>query len=135
MTKIIFVCEKNSVRSVLAEALASKYLSGESDSAGLTPDDDHDAVVLNKIEELGLPIPTHPPRHLDDVMDDSAYYVALSENVFNALRSVPQLSSSAIEYWETPHPPVPDEHRDQAMKQIDSITHSLRDHMRNRFDH
>jgi arsenate reductase (thioredoxin) len=64
--RILFLSQRNSARSMMAEAIANTVGSGaiEAFSAGVHPARSIDPVAVELLEHAGLEAPDHPPRHV-----------------------------------------------------------------------
>jgi arsenate reductase len=64
--RVLFLSQRNSARSLLAEAIANNIGHGqlEAFSAGVRPAGNLDPIAVELIEHAGLPVPNHPPRHV-----------------------------------------------------------------------
>ena len=64
--RVLFLSQRNSARSLLAEAIANSIGHGqiEAFSAGVRPASQLDPIAIELIEHAGLPVPDHPPRHV-----------------------------------------------------------------------
>src|SRR5687768_7743046 len=64
--RILFLSQRNSARSMMAEAIANSIGHGqiEAFSAGVRPSAQVDPIAVELIERAGLPAPDHPPRHV-----------------------------------------------------------------------
>ena len=64
--RILFLSQRNSARSMMAEAIANSVGGGhiEAFSAGVHPARSIDPVAAELLEHAGLEVPDHPPRHV-----------------------------------------------------------------------
>ena len=64
--RILFLSQRNSARSMMAEAIANSIGQGqlEAFSAGVRPAAQIDPVALELMEHAGLAPPEHPPQHV-----------------------------------------------------------------------
>jgi len=64
--RILFLSQRNSARSVMAEAIANSIGGGqiEAFSAGVRPAESIDPMAAELLEHAGLPVPNHPPQHV-----------------------------------------------------------------------
>jgi len=64
--KILFLSQRNSARSMLAEAIANFMGRGELEafSAGVRPAARIDPIVIELLQHAGIEAPAHPPRHV-----------------------------------------------------------------------
>jgi len=62
---ILFLSQRNSARSVMAEALANSIGRGRfrAFSAGTRPATELDPIAVELLDHAGIPVPDHPPRH------------------------------------------------------------------------
>lgn len=64
--RVLFLSQRNSARSVMAEAIANSIGHGqfEAFSAGVRPAARVDPVAAELLEHAGLRVPDHPPQHV-----------------------------------------------------------------------
>src|SRR5687767_12574212 len=64
--RILFLSQRNSARSMMAEAIANSIGHGqiEAYSAGVRPSAQVDPIAVELIQRAGLAAPDHPPRHV-----------------------------------------------------------------------
>jgi len=64
--RVLFLSQRNSARSVMAEAIANSIGNGriEAFSAGVRPASRIDPVAIELMEHAGIPVPDHPPQHV-----------------------------------------------------------------------
>ena len=64
--RVLFLSQRNSARSMLAEAIANSIGRGqiEAFSAGVRPAARVDPIAVELLEHAGLPVPDHPPQHV-----------------------------------------------------------------------
>jgi len=64
--RVLFLSQRNSARSMLAEAIANSVGRGqiEAFSAGVRPAARVDPIAVELLEHAGLPVPDHPPQHV-----------------------------------------------------------------------
>lgn len=64
--RILFLSQRNSARSMMAEAIANSIGHGriQAFSAGVRPASQADPVALELLEHAGIPAPDHPPQHV-----------------------------------------------------------------------
>ena len=74
--KVLFVCIHNSGRSQMAEAFTRKLSGGlvDANSAGTMAIDGLNPVVVEVMEERGVPLVGHYPKVIDQQMVDAADY-------------------------------------------------------------
>ena len=66
--RVLFLSQRNSARSMMAEAIANSVGHGELEaySAGVHPARNIDPLAVELLEHAGVPAPDHPPRHVRD---------------------------------------------------------------------
>jgi protein-tyrosine-phosphatase len=66
--RVLFLSQRNSARSMMAEAIANSIGDGEIEahSAGVHPARSIDPLAVELLEHAGLAAPSHPPRHVRD---------------------------------------------------------------------
>src|ERR1044071_7588461 len=64
--RVLFLSQRNSARSMLAEAIANSVGRGqlEAFSAGVRPASRVDPIAAELLQHAGLPVPDHPPQHV-----------------------------------------------------------------------
>jgi protein-tyrosine-phosphatase len=64
--RILFLSQRNSARSMMAEAIANSIGRGqlEAFSAGVRPSASLDPMAAEALEHAGVPLPDHPPQHV-----------------------------------------------------------------------
>lgn len=64
--KVLFLSQRNSARSMMAEALANSIGHGrlQAFSAGVRPAESIDPVAAELLEHAGVDVPDHPPQHV-----------------------------------------------------------------------
>lgn len=64
--RILFLSQRNSARSMIAEALANSLGHGAlaACSAGVRPASDIDPIAVEVLQHAGVEAPAHPPRHV-----------------------------------------------------------------------
>jgi arsenate reductase len=64
--RVLFLSQRNSARSMIAEAIANSVGRGqfEAFSAGVRPGTQVDPLAAELLENAGLPVPDHPPQHV-----------------------------------------------------------------------
>ena len=79
--RILFLSQRNSARSMMAEAIANSVGGGHFDaySAGVRPSSGIDPLAVELLHHAGLEAPNHPPRH---VREFSALDAPLLDFVF-----------------------------------------------------
>ena len=64
--RVLFLSQRNSARSVMAEAIANSIGRGqfEAFSAGVRPAAQVDSIAAELLQHAGLEVPAHPPQHV-----------------------------------------------------------------------
>jgi protein-tyrosine-phosphatase len=98
---VLFACTHNAIRSPMAEALM-KYLHGARvyvDSVGVRPTE-VDPFAVAVLDEIGVDLSRHRPKHFDDLQDD--YFdlvISLSPEAQHRAVELTRRSSCALEFW------------------------------------
>jgi protein-tyrosine-phosphatase len=104
MKKILFVCVENAGRSQMAEAFFRKYMPKgfEAISAGTKPSTHVNPIVLQAMNEIGIDIENHTPKHI------SRQIIGESETAINMgcidKESCPALFMKDVLDWQIPDP-------------------------------
>jgi len=105
MKSYLFVCVHNAGRSVMAEAFTNSLANGKAEgiSAGTIPQDAPHPEVVLAMKEVGIEVPEHTGRILDDALVSSA------DRVFTMGCAVDDAACPAILYtqvedWALPDP-------------------------------
>lgn len=120
---VLFCCDRNAIRSPLAEGLAKTMLGGRCfvQSAGLAADEQVDGFAVAVAAEIGVDIARHRPRSLDEIAEaggDVGGYelaVALSPAAQRRLLEIAETNALEVEYWPTLDPHGLGESRDRAL--------------------
>lgn len=140
--RIIFICDWNSARSPMAEALLKYKAQGKDDlivaSAGIEAADYLDAFVISLMrKKYQLDIISKVPQAISDVKDFKEYdlVIALSYSSYNYLRRMKAQGKldGSLEYWETMIPPDKNLPRDMIMDGYELLLNDLQGHIDNRF--
>ncbi|HEY8964714.1 MAG TPA: hypothetical protein VIN59_09660 [Alphaproteobacteria bacterium] len=124
MSKILFLCERNAVRSPMAQSLVPG-----STSAGLSADSYVDPFAASILPA----IMNHEPRTVDaDDLAAADIVIALSRPAFEAAKEWKNDHSFALEYWELPGIPSHDGPREIILEGYQAILKALREHLANR---
>ena len=114
---VLFACERNAVRSPMAEALTKLHFgkSVYSASAGVRAGET-DPFVTVVMEELGIDVSDHSPLLLDDL--NEGYFdliVTLSPTAHHIAVDLSNVAATEVEYWPTADPTVVQGSRDQML--------------------
>lgn len=125
---ILFLCDRNTVRSPMAAAM----IPG-AESAGLSSDPMVEGFACAVMLEDGIDISAHEPRTLkQSMLKKGMLVVALSVSAFEAARKWRDKAGFELDYWDLPTVP---EHgnRETLLDGYRAIRDALKLHVRNRF--
>ena len=138
ITSVLFVCNKNLVRSPMAEALLKMQLAQWSkravfvESVGIDPDDepdmaaDIDGFVVSVMSELGQDLRRHHSKPLE-MVDAQAFdlVICLSLPAYDICKPIATFSATEVEYWDVIDPSKVSGNRDQRL----GFYREIRDHL------
>lgn len=125
---VLFACERNSVRSPMAEALL-KHFHGRAiyvDSCGLK-EGEIDPFAAEVMREIGLDLSHHKSKTFDD-LDDGFFDLVITLSPEAQHRAVEMTRDSAvvIEYWQTADATAENGSREQRLSAYRAIRDALR---------
>ena len=132
---VLFACTHNAIRSPMAEALM-KYLHGARvyvDSVGLRPSE-VDPFAVAVLDEIGIDLSRHRPKHFDDLEDD--YFdlvISLSPEAQHRAVELTRASSCEIEFWPTMEPSLVEGSREVRLDAYRTLRDELLARLRRRF--
>jgi protein-tyrosine-phosphatase len=132
---VLFACTHNAIRSPMAEALM-KYLHGSRvyvDSVGVRPTE-IDPFAVAVLDEIGIDLSRHRPKHFDDLEDD--YFdlvVSLSPEAQHRAVELTRHSSCEIEFWPTMEPSLIEGSREVRLDAYRTLRDELLARLRRRF--
>ena len=132
---VLFACSHNAIRSPMAEALM-KYLHGSRvyvDSVGVRPTE-IDPFAVAVLDEIGIDLSRHRPKHFDDLEDD--YFdlvVSLSPEAQHRAVELTRHSSCEIEFWPTMEPSLVEGSREVRLDAYRTLRDQLLARLRRRF--
>jgi arsenate reductase (thioredoxin) len=92
---VLFVCERNSVRSIMAEALLNRFSEGRfrAFSAGIAPAADVHPLAVEMLKESGIAVANLMPKSVREFALPSAprmdFVISMGKNPAAALRGLP----------------------------------------------
>lgn len=125
---IVFLCDRNTVRSPMAAAMIPGARS-----FGLDADDLVEGFACAVMLEEGIDITGHQPKTVDPKgLKPGMLVIALSVPAFETARKWREKAGFELEYWDLPAVP---EHgsRDTLLQGYRAIRDALKNHIRNRF--
>jgi protein-tyrosine-phosphatase len=132
---VLFACTHNAIRSPMAEALM-KYLHGARvyvDSVGVRPTE-VDPFAVAVLDEIGIDLSRHRPKHFDDLEDD--YFdlvISLSPEAQHRAVELTRTSSCEIEFWPTMEPSLIEGSREIRLEAYRALRDDLLARLRRRF--
>ncbi len=105
-SSVLFVCQLNSIRSPMAEALARKLYGGKtySDSCGVYAGDLDDFMVT-VLSEQGMDMSGHEAQSMAQLQDANFdHVVAFTDSAFKAVSAVFEDSDAQLSLWPMPDP-------------------------------
>ena len=128
---VLFVCNRNAIRSPMAAALLS-HLGGVAESAGVTPGDP-DPLSGAVLEEIGLSI-TAPPQPVDAVkLGGFSLIVALSPQAQHRALELTRNLQTKVEFWHVADPSLADGSREQRLAAYRMVRDELLRKLKERF--
>jgi protein-tyrosine-phosphatase len=132
---VLFACTHNAIRSPMAEALM-KYLHGARvyvDSVGVRPTE-VDPFAVAVLDEIGIDLSRHRPKHFDDLQDD--YFdlvISLSPEAQHRAVELTRSSSCEIDFWPTMEPSLVEGSREVRLDAYRALRDELLARLRRRF--
>jgi protein-tyrosine-phosphatase len=132
---VLFACTHNAIRSPMAEGLM-KYLHGARvyvDSVGVRPAE-IDPFAVAVLDEIGIDLSRHRPKHFDDLEDD--YFdlvISLSPEAQHRAVELTRHSSCEIEFWPTMEPSLVEGSREVRLDAYRALRDELLARLRRRF--
>jgi protein-tyrosine-phosphatase len=134
VTAVLFLCNRNTIRSPMAAALAGDLSQGRvtAESAGIAPGEP-DPLSGAALAEMGLAI-TGPPRAVDDMMlGRFDLIVALSPQAQHRALELTRNLHVAVEFWQVADPSIADGSREQRLAAYRSVRDDLAGKVKQRF--
>jgi protein-tyrosine-phosphatase len=132
---VLFACERNAVRSPMAEALLRHYHGKKIyvDSCGLR-DGEMDPFAAEVLREIGLDASRHQSKTFDDLQD--GYFdlvITLSPEAQHRAVEMTRTSAVEIEYWPTADATAERGSREQRLEAYRAVREAIRDNILRRF--
>jgi len=128
ITSLLFVCDRNSLRSPMAEAIA-KAGHGDRifiDSAGVG-DGALDEMAVAVLAETGIDLSRHRPKRLAELMDTSFdVIVTLSPQAHHLVLDMTRADAARVVYWPTADPSAIEGNRDVGLAAYRDLRDTLR---------
>ncbi|WP_017930262.1 arsenate-mycothiol transferase ArsC [Robiginitomaculum antarcticum] len=105
-SSILFICQLNSIRSPMAEALMRKHYGARSfaDSCGVYAGDLDDFMV-SVLAEQGMDMSGHEAQSLAQLQDSNFdAVIAFTPNAFEAAKTVFEDTETKVTHWPMPDP-------------------------------
>lgn len=135
---VLFVCNYNAVRSVMAAAITRHYF-GQSlyvQSAGVRRGET-DSFTRAVLDEIGIPVPSHQPRSLDELHEweglNFDLIIPMTGEAHDAVAALTRLVAAEVEFWPTPEPASGDGARDHHLQAYRGLRDALIRKIRARF--
>ncbi|MBM3492047.1 MAG: low molecular weight phosphatase family protein [Alphaproteobacteria bacterium] len=111
---VLFACNRNAVRSPIAEAIAKRFYGSQMfvDSAGVLPGEP-DALAIAVLAEIGIDLSRQRPKTLAEIESDAFdLVVTLTPEAQHRVMELTRTSAFEMEYWPTYDPAVGEGPRD-----------------------
>ncbi|MFC7047793.1 arsenate reductase ArsC [Emcibacter nanhaiensis] len=135
---VLFMCNFNSIRSPMAEALTRHYVGHRIfvASAGIRPETDEiNPFAAAVMEEVGLDISDHIPKGLDQLEDSSFdLIISLSPEAHHTALEWTRTMACEVEYWPTLDPTLVSGNRELILEEYRKVREMLKDRILERFD-
>ncbi|MEE8333879.1 MAG: arsenate reductase ArsC [Alphaproteobacteria bacterium] len=133
VTSLLFVCDQNSLRSPMAEAIA-KADHGERifiDSAGVR-DGQLDEMSVAVLAEIGIDLSRHQPKRLAELMDTSFdVIVTLSPEAHQLVLDMTRTDAARVVDWPTNDPSTIEGSREVRLAAYRELRDTLRSMIEN----
>lgn len=132
---VLFSCNRNSVRSPIAEGLL-KHLLGHKiyvDSAGVRPLE-VDPFVVEVMDEIGIDMSKHRSKSFDD-LEDTSYdlIISLSPEAQHKAVELTRTMACEVEFWNTLDPSLVEGNRDMRVDAYRQVRDQLKKRIELRF--
>lgn len=135
---VLFACNLNTVRSVMAEAILKKLHGNRIyvDSAGVAPAGEPDPFTAEVLREEGFAPSASGPKGFDD-LDETSFdlIVALTPEARARAEELTRSSATDVEYWEVGDPLAAPTggNRDRRLAAYRELRDTLRRYIESRF--
>ena len=135
---VLFACNQNRVRSVMAEGLMKLMLGDRVyvDSCGVRTEesDEPDPFVVAVMDELGFDTKGHHPKSFDELEDDSFdLVISLTPEAQHRAVELARGRAVDIEYWPTHDPTLVMGSREIVLDAYRAVRDALAERIRQRF--
>jgi protein-tyrosine-phosphatase len=136
---VLFVCAMNSVRSVMAEAIARHYFGRSMyvQSAGIHKGETS-GFTTAVLEEIGIDAAKHKPRTLEELEEHEGLnfdlIITLSPEAHHAALELTRTLAAEVEYWPTQDPTLVVGSREQMLDAHRNARDGLLYRIRTRFN-
>lgn len=135
---VLFICNFNTVRSPMAEALTKYYCGHQifTDSGGIRAEENAvNPFAIAVMEEVGLDISKHAPKRFEDLVDSSFdLVVTLSPEAQHKAIDLTRTLDCQVEYWPTLDPTAVSGNRENIISAFRQTRDMLTDRIKRRFD-
>ncbi|NKB48685.1 MAG: low molecular weight phosphatase family protein [Alphaproteobacteria bacterium] len=134
---VLFACNRNTIRSPMAEALM-KHLLGHRiyvDSVGVRlAANEVDPFAIAALAEIGLDISRHRPKSFDDIADQSIdLIVTFTPQAQHRAVELTRTIACDIEYWPMADPTIVEGNRDTRLAAYRDLREDIFEHIKRRF--
>ena len=133
---VLFVCNRNTVRSPAAAALLRHRLGARLfvESCGLEPGEASDPFVVAAMAELGFDLSHHQPKSIEEVADGSFdLLISLTPQAQHHATEFARGRAVDLEYWPVVDPTEADGGREQRLQAYRDMTRELARRIAGRF--
>lgn len=128
---ILFACNHNAVRSVMAEGIAKYFLGSkvQVESCGVHAGEIN-PFMISAMEEIGIDVSGHKPRRFSELEDEDAHYdviISLTPEAQHQAVEFTRNSDVRIPYWPTHDPTLAQGNRTQIMEAFRDVRDHLSD--------